>query len=111
VRSDRLMAVLLLLQQPEQVPAAEVAREPEVYRGRRRATTSTRQARRTHTAPISPSRCPPVPAEELRALTWSNVNLDGEPAPTSRSCRTCGYGGRSGRWRDQDPVLAANPSP
>ena len=44
VRSDRLTAVLLLLQQREQVPAAEVAREPEVYRGRQRATTSTRQA-------------------------------------------------------------------
>lgn len=44
VRSDRLTAVLLLLQQREQVPAAEVAREPEVYRGHQRATTSTRQA-------------------------------------------------------------------
>lgn len=47
VRPDRLTAVLLLLQQREQVPAAEVAREPEVYRGRQRATTSTRQAQGT----------------------------------------------------------------
>ena len=119
VRADRLMAILLLLQQREQVTAAEVARELEVYRGRQRATTSTRQAqgatgrghRLDHGTYVTVSLLTGARTEKLRALTWSNVDLDGKPAPTSRSCRTCGYGGRSGPAARPRPGPRGEPSP
>ena len=112
------MAVLLLLQQREQVTAAEVAREPEVYRGRQRATTSTRQAQgatgRGHRLDHRHLRhrlaAHRRPHRGLRALK-QNVDLDGKPAPTSRSCRTCGYGGRSGPAARPRPGPRGEPSP
>jgi hypothetical protein len=35
--------------------------------------------------------------EELRALTWSHVDLDGDPVPIPPCYPTCGYGARSAR--------------
>ena len=114
------MAVLLLLQQREQVTAAEVARELEVYRGRQRATTSTRQAQgatgRGHRLDhrhlrhrLAAHRRPH--RRTTRPHLKQNVDLDGKPAPTSRSCRTCGYGGRSGPAARPRPGPRGEPSP
>jgi hypothetical protein len=120
VRPDRLTAVLLLLQQREQVPAAEVAREPEVYRGRQRATTSTRQAQgatgRSHrldhrhlrhrlAAHRRPHRGTARP--HLEQTSTSMANRRRRPGPAAHTGMAVGPGQR----RDQDPVLAANPRP
>ena len=49
--------------------------------------------------------------EELRALTWTHVDLDGDPTPTRRSRRTSGLALRPGRRRHQDPQVPPHPGP
>jgi hypothetical protein len=88
VRPDRLTAVLLLLQQREQVPAAEVAREAGGLSGSpaghdEHATGAghywTRPPARP-SAPTSPSRCPPAPAPR---------NYAPSPGSTPRPTASC----------------------
>jgi integrase len=41
--------------------------------------------------------------EELRALTWDHVDLDGDPEADPRGAVDHGAAVGPGRWQDQDP--------